>query len=69
MERLIDESLASLPQVFLDKEISNVQEQFGLLRGLSDRFRSTCRVSPLILEDNSMLTATIRMVWNSCSIS
>lgn len=48
MERLIDESLASLPQVFLDKEISNVQEQFGLLRGLFDRFRSTCRVLSLI---------------------
>ena len=45
MERLIDETLRSLPQVFLEHELQAVKEELSSLTDLSGRFRSICRVS------------------------
>nr|XP_019000435.1 uncharacterized protein I203_06849 [Kwoniella mangroviensis CBS 8507]OCF63896.1 hypothetical protein I203_06849 [Kwoniella mangroviensis CBS 8507] len=41
MERLLDETLANLPQVFLKTEIRPVTDEIETLRDISNRFRST----------------------------
>ncbi|WWC99798.1 hypothetical protein V866_006706 [Kwoniella sp. B9012] len=41
MERLLDETLANLPQVFLMTEIRPVTDEIETLRDISNRFRST----------------------------
>ena len=45
MERLLEETLLRLPQVFLDSETTLVKEELGLLGSLGNRFRSLSRVS------------------------
>nr|XP_019049350.1 hypothetical protein I302_03136 [Kwoniella bestiolae CBS 10118]OCF28280.1 hypothetical protein I302_03136 [Kwoniella bestiolae CBS 10118] len=41
MERLLDETLANLPQVFLKTEIHPVRDEIETLRDITNRFRST----------------------------
>ena len=44
MDRLIEETLNRLPQVFLEREVVKVKEELGQLNELSDRFRSSSKV-------------------------
>nr|XP_018267044.1 uncharacterized protein I303_01027 [Kwoniella dejecticola CBS 10117]OBR89202.1 hypothetical protein I303_01027 [Kwoniella dejecticola CBS 10117] len=43
MDRLLDDVLARLPQVFLKPETHMVEEEVEHLRDISNRFRSTCK--------------------------
>nr|XP_019014836.1 uncharacterized protein I206_00923 [Kwoniella pini CBS 10737]OCF53617.1 hypothetical protein I206_00923 [Kwoniella pini CBS 10737] len=43
MDRLLDEILSRLPQVFLKTEIYTVNEEIEHLRDISNRFRTTCK--------------------------
>jgi hypothetical protein len=45
MERLVDETLRSLPQVFIDPEVQAVREELEALKDQSSHFRSMCKVS------------------------
>lgn len=67
MDRLIEEMLANLPQVFLEKEMPRVKEELDTLNELSNRFRSSSRVCTD--EHMAVLSLTFRMDWNSCLIS
>jgi hypothetical protein len=54
MDRLIEETLSRLPQVFLGREVVRVKEELGQLHELSNRFRSSSKVSgPISVERNS----------------
>lgn len=44
MDRLIEETLVHLPQVFIEREIAAVREEMVKLNGLSDRFRTSGKV-------------------------
>ncbi|WVR05978.1 hypothetical protein IAU60_003006 [Kwoniella sp. DSM 27419] len=43
MERLLDEILHSLPQVFVEHELNTVRDEVETLREISNRFRSACK--------------------------
>ena len=45
MDRLVEETLSRLPQVFLEREVVNVKEEMEKLNELSNRFRSSSKVS------------------------
>lgn len=45
MDRLLAETSANLPQVFMDKEMKQVKEELDELNELSNRFRSSSKVS------------------------
>jgi len=44
MDRLIEETLMHLPQVFIEREIGLVKEELTKLNDLSDRFRTSGKV-------------------------
>lgn len=46
MERLIEETLHSLPHVFVEPELDVVKLELGTLGGVSLRFRAACKVDP-----------------------
>lgn len=49
MERLIDETLQRLPQVYIEPEMASVKAELEGFRDIGNRFRSVCKVSiPLI---------------------
>ncbi|ORX36086.1 COG4 transport protein-domain-containing protein [Kockovaella imperatae] len=64
-ERLLEETLHSLPQVFLDSEIALVKEELGLLGSLSNRFKSLCRTG---LEQlfNQLTRPRLRGILDDC---
>ncbi|WVF70902.1 hypothetical protein IAT40_005697 [Kwoniella sp. CBS 6097] len=43
MERLLDEIMASLPQVFLETELDTVRDEIETFREISNRFRTACK--------------------------
>ena len=45
MDRIIDETWANLPQVFIERETVDVKDELDKLKGLSNRFRSSSKVS------------------------
>ncbi|WRT64259.1 uncharacterized protein IL334_001190 [Kwoniella shivajii] len=65
MERLLDEVLANLPQVFLEMELRVVQDEIQILREISDRFRSTCKTG---LEQlfNQLIKPRLRGLLDDC---
>ncbi|WWC86365.1 uncharacterized protein L201_001241 [Kwoniella dendrophila CBS 6074] len=65
MERLLDEILASLPQVFLDTEIHHVKDEVETLRDISNRFRTTCKTG---LEQlfNQLTKPRLRGILDDC---
>lgn len=49
MERLIDETLQRLPQVYIEPEMASVKAELEGFKDIGNRFRSVCKVSiPLI---------------------
>lgn len=49
MERLIDETLQRLPQVYIEPEMASVKDELEGFKDIGNRFRSVCKVSiPLI---------------------
>jgi hypothetical protein len=46
MDRLLEEITRSLPQVYLEHELEQVQEELKSLNDLSGRFRSAGKVGP-----------------------
>jgi hypothetical protein len=44
MDRLIEETLYSLPQVFIDSELDAVKSEVAGLGEISSRFRAACKV-------------------------
>lgn len=49
MERLIDETLQRLPQVYIEPEMASVKDELEGFKDIGHRFRSVCKVSiPLI---------------------
>lgn len=61
MERLVDETLRSLPQVFIDPEVQAVREELEALKDQSSHFRFMCKVSP----DSAVLLERTEGVWVS----
>ena len=45
IERLMEEIISNLPQVFIDKDLPVVEEELRSLANLSSRFRTTSKVS------------------------
>ena len=45
MDRLIEYTLHSLPQVFVELELDVVKHELAALGEISSRFRTACRVS------------------------
>ncbi|OCF32799.1 hypothetical protein I316_05435 [Kwoniella heveanensis BCC8398] len=43
MERLLDEIMANLPQVFLETELDTVRDEIETFREISNRFRTACK--------------------------
>lgn len=49
MERLIDETLRRLPQVYIEPEMASVKDELEGFKDIGNRFKSVCKVSiPLI---------------------
>ena len=67
MDRLIEETLAHLPQVFIEREIGVVREEMTRLNDLSDRFRTSGKVCYGVR--GSRVGADDRTDWNSYSTS
>lgn len=44
MDRLVEETLSRLPQVFLEQETTVVKEEIERLNDLSNRFRTSSKV-------------------------
>lgn len=60
MERLIDETLQRLPQVFIEPEMIKVQDELEGFKDIGNRFRSVCKVRvSLILSLNTALLTFI----------
>jgi hypothetical protein len=64
----MEETLTNMPQVFLEREASQVREELDILHGLADRFRSGSRVSALSTVKRCARLIS-RMGLSSCSIS
>lgn len=45
MERLMEEVMMNLPQVFIENDLGAVKEELQALQDISSRFRSSCKVN------------------------
>ncbi|KAL7424811.1 Golgi transport complex subunit 4 [Cryptotrichosporon argae] len=65
VDRLLDETRASLPQVWVDADLASVRDELDILGDLSGRFRSACR-SGLEQLFNQLTRPRLRPLLDEC---